>query len=312
MHTSSAAASRAAHARAAALSLVLCLFFNTPTTCGFQTTTMMVARASWKEYWLAKNGAKNAPAAVPSTRGAARRSSRTRWEPTRPAWWIAKSPAKVQGSPPVLETPVLDGGSFDKEQITDVLQHEYRHNLVRVAQKYDSLIESVEGVDAITIKELDGDHMQLDVVYCDQGERTCVAVAVPVIFPYHCNDADCVIGVIHELEQAENVEPRPAMANVPPKYVSPELIGTIARICAVMNRDFQDELRNFVRAFGGPVADEMVGNCEMLSLSPDGFMVRSDANPDKPVSIAFSKECQSALDFQKQILLVSERAMAIA
>lgn len=74
----------------------------------------------------------------------------------------------------------------------------------------------------------------------------------------------------------------------------------------------QDELRNFVRAFGGPVADEIVGNCEMLSLSPDGFMVRSEANPEKPVSIAFSKECQSALDFQKQILLVSERAMAIA
>lgn len=156
MHTSSAAATGAAHARAAALSLVLWLFLNTPTTCGFQATTMMVARASWKEYWLAKNGAKNAPTAVPSTRGAARRSSRTRWEPTRPAWWIAKSPAKVQGAPPVLATPVLDGGSFDKDQITDVLQHEYRHNLVRVAQKYDSLIESVEGVDAITIKELDG------------------------------------------------------------------------------------------------------------------------------------------------------------
>lgn len=155
----STAATGAAHARAAALSLVLwCFFSNTPTTCGFQATTMMVARGSWKEYWLAKNSAQNAPAAIPSTRGTARRrrSSRTRWEPTRPAWWIAKSPAKVQGAPPVLATPVLDGESFDTEQITDVLQHEYRHNLVRVAQKYDSLIESVEGVDAITIKELDG------------------------------------------------------------------------------------------------------------------------------------------------------------
>ena len=32
--------------------------------------------------------------------------------------------------------------------------------------------------------------MQLDVVYCDQGEQTCVAVAVPIAFPRHCDDGE--------------------------------------------------------------------------------------------------------------------------
>lgn len=34
------------------------------------------------------------------------------------------------------------------------------------------------------------DHMSLDVVYCDRGEQTCVAVAVPIKFPYHCDDGE--------------------------------------------------------------------------------------------------------------------------
>lgn len=32
--------------------------------------------------------------------------------------------------------------------------------------------------------------MSLDVVYCDSGEQTCVAVAVPIKFPYHCDNGE--------------------------------------------------------------------------------------------------------------------------
>lgn len=32
--------------------------------------------------------------------------------------------------------------------------------------------------------------MSLDVVYCDSGEQTCVAVAVPIRFPYHCDNGE--------------------------------------------------------------------------------------------------------------------------
>lgn len=32
------------------------------------------------------------------------------------------------------------------------------------------------------------DHMSLAVIYCDHGEQTCVAVAVPIKFPFHCDD----------------------------------------------------------------------------------------------------------------------------
>lgn len=32
--------------------------------------------------------------------------------------------------------------------------------------------------------------MQLDVVYCDRNEQTCVAVAVPIMFPYRCQNGE--------------------------------------------------------------------------------------------------------------------------
>lgn len=32
--------------------------------------------------------------------------------------------------------------------------------------------------------------MQLEVVYCESRQQTCVAVAVPIKFPYHCDDGE--------------------------------------------------------------------------------------------------------------------------
>ena len=40
----------------------------------------------------------------------------------------------------------------------------------------------------------DRDHMQLDVVYCERNEQTCVAVAVPIMFPYHCQNGETCTG----------------------------------------------------------------------------------------------------------------------
>lgn len=74
----------------------------------------------------------------------------------------------------------------------------------------------------------------------------------------------------------------------------------------------QDELVGFVRAFGGKIADKPLGSCEMVSLTPDGFKVQATLLPHDPVSISFSKECESANDFQKQILQISQQAMMFA
>ena len=74
----------------------------------------------------------------------------------------------------------------------------------------------------------------------------------------------------------------------------------------------QDELVGFVRAYGGKIADKPLGSCEMISLTPDGFKVQAALLPHDPVSISFSKECESAGDFQKQILQISQQAMMFA
>lgn len=83
---------------------------------------------------------------------------------------------------------------------------------------------------------------------------------------------------------------------------------------ATLNSDLtpQDELVGFVRAYGGKIADTPLGSCEMVSLTPDGFKVRAALLPHDPVSISFSKECESAKDFQKQILQISQQAMMFA
>lgn len=32
--------------------------------------------------------------------------------------------------------------------------------------------------------------MLLDVIYCERNEQTCVAVAVPITFPYRCQNGE--------------------------------------------------------------------------------------------------------------------------
>lgn len=68
---------------------------------------------------------------------------------------------------------------------------------------------------------------------------------------------------------------------------------------------------SFVQAFGGADADRPTGKCEMVSLTPNGFLVRAELFPEKPVTVSFPSECLSAQDFQKQILDVSRQAMMI-
>lgn len=66
-----------------------------------------------------------------------------------------------------------------------------------------------------------------------------------------------------------------------------------------------------VRAFGGKNEETPTGECEMVSLTPDGFMVKASMFPDEPVTVTFPRECLSAPDFQKQILAISKQAMMI-
>lgn len=66
-----------------------------------------------------------------------------------------------------------------------------------------------------------------------------------------------------------------------------------------------------MQAFGGGNADRPTGKCEMVSLTPSGFLVRAELFPEQPVTVNFPTECQSAQDFQRQILDVSKQAMMI-
>ena len=66
-----------------------------------------------------------------------------------------------------------------------------------------------------------------------------------------------------------------------------------------------------MQAFGGGSADRPTGRCEMVSLTPSGFLVRAELFPEQPVTVSFTAECVSAQDFQRQILNVSQQAMMI-
>lgn len=74
----------------------------------------------------------------------------------------------------------------------------------------------------------------------------------------------------------------------------------------------QEELVSFVRAFGDSRRSRPTGQCQMISLTPDGFVVQAAMFPDEPVTVTFPRECISAADFQQQILALSEQAMSIA
>lgn len=199
---------------------------------------------------------------------------------------------------------------FNESEIMDHLEHDYMEDLGLLAIKFGTMIGSIEDIEEVHVSEIDGDHMQLDVVYCDRNEQTCVAVAVPIMFPYRCQNENNVIDAIHQLEEMEDLE-RGSEVKIFKKPISPEMMETIARICVVMNRDFQDELVSFVQAFGGGDADRPTGTCEMVSLTPSGFLVQAELFPEHPVTVSFPAECQSARDFQRQILEVSQQAMMI-
>jgi hypothetical protein len=59
----------------------------------------------------------------------------------------------------------------------------------------------------VHVGQIDGDEIMLEVVYCDKVQDTCVAVAVPVKFPHHCDTAAEVDAAILELEVLCNREP---------------------------------------------------------------------------------------------------------
>lgn len=83
-------------------------------------------------------------------------------EPSRPEWLVARDPCAVQGSPPVhgpnlnRQCSSMRKEGFDSAHITDVLVHEHRGDLVRLAQKYGQLIERAEDVETISVTDLDG------------------------------------------------------------------------------------------------------------------------------------------------------------
>ncbi|CAM9401883.1 unnamed protein product [Choristocarpus tenellus] len=198
---------------------------------------------------------------------------------------------------------------FDKERMVDRLEHDMKADLALLAQKFSTLIVSIDDIEEVHVADIDGDHMSLDVMYCEQGEQTCVAVAVPIVFPYHCDTEDCLVDAIHEMEDMESSDiDMEESYRLSKKPISPELAEIIARISVVMNRDFQDELMSFVRVFGGVGDNVPIGKCEMRELTPDGFLVYG-ALLDSPVRVSFSIECLSAVDFQEQILMLSKEAM---
>lgn len=144
----------AAHARASSLMCRLagvgfvgtCSIIPTTTTA-FQLSMARPAVVADSSTTVRAFGAAQASGGAGTRRG--RRSSRPNW------WALGSSPVAtaVQDSPPATEKL---GQGFDRAQISDVLEHEYRADLVRLAAKYGELIESAEDVETISIMELDG------------------------------------------------------------------------------------------------------------------------------------------------------------
>lgn len=142
----STAAPVAAHARSLMLVTAVYIGLQPLAANGFITTS----NASHRRHYLVM-GSKGPTQALQGPE-----------PPSRPEWLVARDPCAVQGSPPVhgpdanRQCSSMREEGFDSAHITDVLVHEHREHLVRLAQKYGELIERAEDVETISITDLDG------------------------------------------------------------------------------------------------------------------------------------------------------------
>jgi hypothetical protein len=201
-------------------------------------------------------------------------------------------------------------GKFDRDQMISHLEKDMRADLAILAKKFGKGIEDLEGIEDLHVTSVDGDTMRIAVVYCE--DHTCVAVEVPIAFPRHCDTEAEVDDVIHELEERdispEEIEAMRTNARLGlMPEITPAMLQTMQRIVSLMNSDFEDELLAFAKMFGSATSPIIFS--QMVSLSPVGMKlaVKSADSQEDVINIRFSKPCETAGDFQNQILELSER-----
>ena len=190
--------------------------------------------------------------------------------------------------------------------IADHISHDRRRvgSLARLAAAFapsDQPLD-IQTLDRVSVHDVDGHHMEIEAVVCDQSD--CTSVLVPVTFPHACKDGTggsvestesmeaCVIENLEELdEQAKDSlelieELRSPAIQYPEWWISsqsigdPELVQEALTIQQLLNgEDFANDVRNLVCKALGIDSNQtyLISRAIIVDIGPAGFCFKAIA-----------------------------------
>ena len=188
--------------------------------------------------------------------------------------------------------------------IADHISHDRQRvgSLARLAAAFapsDQPLD-IQSLDHVGVHAVDGQHMEIEAIMCDQSD--CTSVLVPVVFPHACNEDTsgnientdimeaCVIENLEELDdQAKNSlelleELQYPVIQYPEWWISsqsmgdPELVQEALTIQRLLNgEEFANDLRNLVcKALGIDIQQSyLISKALVADIGPAGFCFKA-------------------------------------
>ena len=188
--------------------------------------------------------------------------------------------------------------------IADHISHDRQRvgSLARLAAAFapsDQPLD-IQSLDHVGVHAVDGQHMEIEAIMCDQSD--CTSVLVPVVFPHECNEDTggnventesmeaCVIENLEELDdQAKNSlelleELQYPVIQYPEWWISsqsmgdPELVQEARTIQRLLNEEeFANDLRNLVcKALGIDIQQSyLISKALVADIGPAGFCFKA-------------------------------------
>ena len=188
--------------------------------------------------------------------------------------------------------------------IADHISHDRQRvgSLARLAAAFapsDQPLD-IQSLDHVGVHAVDGQHMEIEAIMCDQSD--CTSVLVPVVFPHECNEDTsgnienteimeaCVIENLEELDdQAKHSlelleELQYPVIQYPEWWISsqsmgdPELVQEARTIHRLLNgEEFANDLRNLVcKALGIDIQQSyLISKALVADIGPAGFCFKA-------------------------------------
>ena len=187
--------------------------------------------------------------------------------------------------------------------IADHISHDRQRvgSLARLAAAFapsDQPLD-IQRLDHVGVHAVDGKHVEIEAIMCDQSD--CTSVLVPVVFPHQCNEGGgnientesmeaCVIENLEELDdQAKNSlelleELQFPVIQYPEWWISsqsmgdPELVQEALTIQRLLNgEEFANDLRNLVcKALGIDIQQSyLISKALVADIGPAGFCFKA-------------------------------------